>query len=74
MSELNLLGKSLLVMGIIIILVGGALLWGKKIPFLGRLPGDFYIHRGRVGLYFPLTTCVIISLILTMIFTLLFKK
>jgi hypothetical protein len=72
--ELNLLGKSLLILGIIIVLIGAAFLWGNKIPFLGKLPGDIYIQRGRVGFYFPLTTCVIISLILTLIFTLLFKR
>jgi len=72
--ELNLVGKSLLILGIIIALVGVAFLWGNKIPFLGRLPGDIYIQRGRAGFYFPLTTCVIISLILTLVFTLLFKR
>ncbi len=71
---MSLMGKSLLVMGIIIALVGAVFLWGNKIPFLGRLPGDIYIQRGRAGFYFPLTTCVIISLILTLIFTLLFKR
>jgi len=71
---LNLVGKSLLILGIIIALIGAAFLWGNKIPFLGRLPGDICIQRGRFGFYFPLTTCVIISLILTLIFTLLFKR
>ncbi|UCG94718.1 MAG: DUF2905 domain-containing protein [Candidatus Aerophobus sp.] len=61
-------------LGIIIALIGAAFLWGNKIPFLGRLPGDIYIQRGRFGFYFPLTTCVIISLILTLILTLLFKR
>ncbi|MFQ6067382.1 MAG: DUF2905 domain-containing protein [bacterium] len=71
---MSLVGKSLLMMGIIIALLGAAFLWGDKIPFLGKLPGDIYIQRGRLGFYFPLTTCVIISLILTLIFTLIFKR
>lgn len=73
MSELNILGKALLIMGIVIALIGVLLLWGHKIPFLGRLPGDIYIRRGSFRFYFPLATCIIISLVLTLIFTLLRK-
>ena len=73
MSELNILGKALLIMGIVIALIGVLLLWGHKIPFLGRLPGDIYIRRGSFRFYFPLATCIIISLVLTLVFTLIRK-
>jgi len=74
MPELSLLGKVLIIMGIAIALIGVTLLWGHKIPFLGRLPGDIYIRRGHFIFYFPLATCIIISLILTLIFTLWLRK
>jgi len=70
MPELNIMGKLLIVAGIILFLLGVAFLWGSKIPFLGRLPGDIYIRRGNFSFYFPLSSCIIVSLILTLIFTL----
>jgi len=70
MPELNIMGKLLIVAGIILFLLGVAFLWGSKIPFLGRLPGDIYIRRGNFSFYFPLSSCIIASLILTLIFTL----
>jgi len=68
------MGKLLIVIGAVIVLIGLVMLWGNKIPFLGRLPGDFYYRKGNFGFYFPLTTCIIISLILTLILTLLVRK
>lgn len=63
------LGKTLVVMGIVLVLVGLALL--GKIPFLGRLPGDIRIHRDGFFLYFPLTSMLIVSAIISLILTLL---
>ncbi|MEK7340919.1 MAG: DUF2905 domain-containing protein [Candidatus Binatota bacterium] len=40
---------------------------GVKIPWLGQLPGDIYIRRDNASFYFPLTTCVLLSLILTLV-------
>ncbi|MGH7770014.1 MAG: DUF2905 domain-containing protein [Candidatus Binatia bacterium] len=40
---------------------------GPKIPWLGRLPGDIYINRGNFTFYFPLTTCILLSLIITLV-------
>jgi len=64
------MGKLLILAGVILVLMGMAFLWGNKIPFLGKLPGDIYIHRGNFTFYFPLSTCIVISLILTLILTL----
>jgi len=71
---MRLMGKSLIILGIIILIIGALFLWGNKIPFLGRLPGDIFIRRGNFSFYFPLSTCIIISLILTLIFTLFLRK
>jgi hypothetical protein len=64
------LARMLIIFGII--LVGlGVLLWlAPKIPWLGRLPGDLTFQWGRTTFYLPLGTCLLISLILTVIFSL----
>jgi len=71
---LSLMGKFLITMGVVILIIGLVLLWGPKIPFLGKLPGDIYIRRGNFSFYFPLVTCIFISVILTIIFTFLIRK
>ena len=53
--------------------IGILFLFADKIPYLGRLPGDIYIKTDRLSFYFPITTSIIISIILTIIFS-LFKK
>jgi len=62
------IGKLLLIFGGILVLLGLFFTLGGKIPFLGKLPGDIVIHRGNFHFYFPLATCVLISLILSFIF------
>lgn len=66
------LGKALLVLGGIIILVGAALLLAGRFNLPpGRLPGDI-VYRGKnTAFYFPLTTCIVISVVLSLIFWLL---
>jgi len=67
------IGKSLIVMGLIIAAVGVVLLFSDRIPWLGRLPGDIFIRKGNFSFYFPIATCILISIILTVIFLLLRK-
>jgi uncharacterized membrane protein YidH (DUF202 family) len=67
------LGKLLILLGVFIILIGVFLLIGDRIPWLGKLPGDFIIRKKNFTFYFPLATSIIISIILTLIFT-LFRK
>lgn len=74
MFELNPLGKMLIFFGIILILIGGAILLAGKIPWIGRLPGDIFIQKKNFTFYFPLATSIIISIILTLIFSLLGKR
>jgi hypothetical protein len=54
--------------------VGGLLLLWGKIPLLGRLPGDIVIHQRGWSLYFPLATCILISILLTLLFSLLGRR
>jgi Protein of unknown function (DUF2905) len=64
------LGKFLVVFGAVI-LVLGLLLWsGVGTGRLGRLPGDIRIERGNSAFYFPIVTCIIISIVLSLIFSL----
>jgi uncharacterized membrane protein YidH (DUF202 family) len=73
MFGLGAFGKMLILLGIFIILVGLLLMAGDKIPWLGKLPGDIIIRKKNFTFYFPLATCILISLILTLVFT-LFRK
>ena len=67
------LGRMLIIVGIVFIIMGLAFLFGDKIPFLGRLPGDISIQKERFSFYFPITTCIIISIILSILFA-IFRK
>jgi hypothetical protein len=67
------LGKSLIVVGLIIALIGVILTLAGRIPWLGRLPGDIYVKRENFTFYFPLATSIIISVILSFILW-LFRK
>ena len=62
----------LIVLGVVAIAIGLAWPWLAKLG-LGRLPGDIYIDRGGFKLYFPLTTSIVVSIIVSLIFW-LFKK
>ncbi len=62
------LGKSLMLLGLVLVVAGAGLWASSSIPFLGRLPGDIYIKRGDFSFYFPLTTCVLVSALLSLLF------
>ena len=70
---LGALGKTLIIFGVILLGIGLLLTLGDKIPWIGKLPGDISIRRERFSFYFPIATCIIISLILTLLFA-LFRK
>jgi len=74
MIGLNLLAKASIVFGLILIILGTFLTLGGKIPWLGRLPGDIYIHRKGFSFYFPITTCILISIIISFVIWLVSKK
>lgn len=66
--------KLLILFGIVLAVLGGLLLLVGKIPFIGRLPGDFYIQRGNFTFYFPLATSIVISILLTLLFSLFTRR
>jgi hypothetical protein len=61
------LGKLLIVFGVVLALVGGLLMLAGKVSFLGRLPGDIVVRRENWSFYFPVTTCIVISVLLTLL-------
>ena len=60
-------GRSLIYLGLFLVLIGLLLSFSGRIPWLGHLPGDIYLHRGRFSFYFPLTTCLLISVLITLV-------
>ena len=65
------IGKLLVVFGIVIVLVGAALWSGIGSDWPGRLPGDIRIERGNSGFYFPIVTCIILSIVLSLLMSFL---
>lgn len=73
LTRVQEIGKALVVVGIVLA-VAGAILWsGFGKGWLGRLPGDIHIERGNFSLHFPLITCIVLSILLTVLLN-LFKK
>jgi hypothetical protein len=60
-------GKMLALFGGLVIIVGLALWAGFGARWLGRLPGDIRVERGNSAFYFPIVTCLIISILLSLI-------
>jgi len=71
---MNEIGRVLLVFGLILAAVGLVLLFADKIPFLGRLPGDILVKRKNFTIYFPLATMILLSVVLTVIFNVIFRR
>jgi Protein of unknown function (DUF2905) len=61
------LGKFLVLVGVIITIVGAALWAGLGKGWLGRLPGDISVERGGWTFYFPIVTCIILSIVLSIL-------
>ena len=68
MDPLRESGKLLIVIGLMLVLVGAVLYAGSRLPFrLGRLPGDIMIQGKSSTFYFPIVTCLVLSLVLTLL-------
>jgi hypothetical protein len=65
------IAKALVFAGMAIVVIGLAL-WGlSSVPYVGKLPGDIYVRRSNFTLYFPIVTCIVISIVATLLFSLL---
>lgn len=74
MHDFSNLGKILIVIGILIALVGISLLFIGKFPWFGKLPGDFFWRGKNVSFYFPVTTSILISIVLSVIMWLINRR
>lgn len=61
------LGKTLIYLGILLVIVGAVFSLAGKLPWLGHLPGDITIQRQGFTFYFPLATCILISLVISLV-------
>jgi len=68
------IGKVLIFAGIALILIGTLVTFSGKMPWLGKLPGDISIQKNGFSLYFPITTSIIISVVLSLILILIRKR
>ena len=68
------IGRLLILVGVVAIALGVVLLFLHRIPWLGRLPGDIVVQRERVTLYFPLATSIVVSIVLTVLLNLFFRR
>jgi len=65
-------GRFLIMVGVVLIVAGLALTYGGRLPIrLGRLPGDIAIHGKNSSFYFPITTCILLSVVLSLVMWLL---
>ena len=67
------IGKIILVIGILLVVVGGLAALGVRLPF-GRLPGDIAIEGERGGVYIPIVTMIVISLVLTVLLNVFLRR
>jgi hypothetical protein len=66
----NWMGKSIIIIGVILVIIGVLVLFKESIPFLkylGRLPGDITIKRENFSIHFPIVTSIVISIILSIV-------
>ncbi|UMZ74021.1 DUF2905 domain-containing protein [Natranaerofaba carboxydovora] len=68
------LGRILTSLGVLFLIVGGALLLFNRISGIGRLPGDIFIQRGNFTFFFPITTAIIVSIILSLILNFVIRR
>jgi hypothetical protein len=72
--DINSIGKTLILFGVVMIVVGGIFMLGAKAPWLGRLPGDIYVQKKNFSFFFPITTSILISVVISLILIFLRHK
>jgi len=74
MDLMGNIGRILIIAGIVLLVLGALLAAGGRIPWLGRLPGDIVIERKNFTLYIPITTGIILSILLSIVLWLLGRR
>jgi hypothetical protein len=73
-QELNQIGKILIFLGAFFLLLGLGFLFFGKVPWIGKLPGDIVIEKKNFTFYFPITTGILFSLLLSLILWIMSRK
>ncbi|HWP65993.1 MAG TPA: DUF2905 domain-containing protein [Candidatus Limnocylindria bacterium] len=68
------IGRMLVLLGAVVVVVGLVLMLAPHVPWLGRLPGDVVVTRERFTVYFPIVTCLVVSVVLTLLLNLFFRN
>ena len=68
------IGRTLMVFGAVLVAIGAVLYFGGRILPLGQLPGDFHFGGENWSVHFPLATCAIISILLSLLLNLFFRR
>jgi hypothetical protein len=71
---MNDLGKTVIAIGIVLIIIGAVMTVAGKIPGIGKLPGDIFVKKENFSFYFPVTTCILLSILLSAIMYFIGKK
>ncbi|MBJ7596012.1 MAG: DUF2905 domain-containing protein [Candidatus Dormibacteraeota bacterium] len=71
--DVSALGRLLLVVGIAVAIVGGFLALGGRLPF-GRLPGDISVQGQNTSFFFPIASCIALSVVLTIVLNIVFRR
>ena len=75
MQGFETMGKMLILMGLFVLVIGLIMTLAPRlrIPFLGRLPGDIRVEREGCSFYFPVVTCILLSIVLTLLLNIIVR-
>jgi len=73
MTDFGGMGRVLIIIGIIFVVLGLLVSFGRRIPFLGKLPGDILIRKDGITFYFPIVTFLLLSVVLTIIINVILR-
>ena len=68
------LGKYIMLAGLVLFVIGLVVTFADRVPFLGRLPGDIHIERNGFSFHFPIVTCIVISVVASLVLWLISKR
>jgi ribose/xylose/arabinose/galactoside ABC-type transport system permease subunit len=68
------LGRVIVGLGVLLIVLGAAMMLVGKVPWIGHLPGDIHIERERFSFHFPLVTCLVVSVVLSLVLNFIFRR
>ena len=74
MGELEPIGRTLIIVGIVVAVIGVFIVFGPRIPFLGRLPGDIRIERDGLVVFIPLGTMLLVSVVASIVLAVLGRR